>query len=487
MKRLLVALLIVLANLGLPVQAGVKLHLHGAVVSTGCSQDGSSGAVTGTPMFAARRAAWPHAPTCLVPDVDYNIGVDPNVTLLSPSAAVAALGNANVTYSSTNNLITCVGGTNGLTLQNIDFTIGGTRSGGGFLIGGGSSTPGDGCNNLTIKNVKMALGCLDPSPQFPMKQQTNSSGLVISNWDISNPNGQEAAGCTAGTETLFFTGPGLQEVIYTRLVGAPEHNVSFTCAVGATCTAYERYNSFSATGWDQGEHVNGVQWLGAFAASDVSYNFWYNPQPTVADTVRTACYGPATCTNDPGGSPGTVVLVNGEVILKFLGTNQAAMLPGMHLTGTGFTGTAYICATTDYIGPAIGPDYVKLVLGTSYPGCATTTTTASNGTAQVQNAYPFGKANDIRYANQGSVITQMLAGSFIGNVLDGDGPILTGTNAITCGGNGTGTEINGVTVNNNYWNPAGYQGSFWVNVAFCLNATGSGNVNIQTGANLPVS
>jgi hypothetical protein len=464
-----------------------KLHFHGSTGVAGpCADDGHTGAPTGTPQFAARRAVWTAlagaggaAPPCQIADVDYNTGVDPNVTLLSPSAAVAALGNANVTYNSTNNLITCAGGATGLTIQNIDFTIGGTRSGGGFLI--------NGCDNLTLKNVKMWLGCFDPSPQYPMKQQTNSSGLTISNWDISNPNGQEAAGCTAGTETIYFTGPGLQKVIYTRISGAPEHNVTFTCASGATCTAYERYNSFSATGWDQGEHVNGVQWLGAFASSDISYNLWYNPQPTVADTVRTACFGPQTCTNDAGGSPSSVAISNGQVIVKFLGTNQAAMLPGMNLTGSGFTGTAYICAVTDYIGPAIGPDYVKLTLGTSYPACATTTTTTSTGTAQVQNAYPFGKANDIRYVNQGSISTQMLAGSFVGNVLDGDGPILTGTNAVACGGQGVGTEVNGVTVSNNYWNPTGYQGSFWLNAAFCLNATGSGNKNMVTNANLPVS
>lgn len=429
-------------------------------------------------MFAARRATWAVPPICLVPDVDYAVG-PPNDCAACVSPAVASLP-AGVTFDVGLQRVDCVGAADGVVIENLDFTL--LAHGGGIYV--------NGCNNVTIRNIKTKVDCANPFPAYPIRQASNSTGITITKVTIDN-GGKASEACWGPVgELIYLEGPGAKSVTYSRAVNVTQHWLTFACATGQTCTPVEKFNSASSFGFAQGEHTNGVQFLGVFINADLSHNYYYNPQPSVADDVRQGCFGPRTCTNDNVG--GTVVLVNGEMVIQSLLSNAVDYGPGMQITGSGFTGTAYICTVTDYGGPANGPDYAKLTLTTGpfVPGTGCTgsvvTTTNSIGTAQVQNAYPFGITAAIWYINQAPVPGAFLNGTISGNVFDGDGPLQGGTNAINCLGASGGYDLTGLTVTGNYIKPEGYSTGLFRSNAFCTGITGSGNKNLTTGATIAV-
>lgn len=423
-----------------------------------CLNDGHAAAPAGaTIMYAARKASWAFPPACQTPDVDYAVGPDGDcAACVSPAAAVALLGLPSVTYDAARNFITCDTGPSGIVLQNVDFRLG-SGSGGGIQVGG--ADPGHGCNNFTIRNVRIVMNPSVTGLAYPIRQMANSNTIHITKTWI---DGNGLVGAAEGLgEIIYLTGSGLQSITYTRVINAAEHNVTFGCVAAAVCTSYERYNSFSAQGFAQGAHMNGVQWLGTFAASDVSYNFWYNPQPSIALEAGAGL----TIDTSSGVASAT---------LHFSGVGaQTSLLPGMSLTSANLQ-----AATTILAVPApTNPVTVSLSLAA--------TATASGTAAAIPNAYPGGNVNAIRYANQNAT-AQMLNGTMTGNVFDGDGPIKPGNYALSCGGDGTGLEINGMVMTSNYYNPAGYSGAFYLTQPYCLNATGSANKRLDTGATIPV-
>lgn len=411
----------------------VKAHRG---VSTACSEDGHTGAPTGaTVLYAARRAAWGAPPPCLIPDVDYAVGPDNDcASCVSPALASLPSGwswNAGL------NRLDCSGAASGSRVHHLDFTkLSG--SGGGILI--------NGCDNVTIDNIKMTRDCTNPGQPFPLKQLANSSGITITKaWLDGGSVAGAACGGGGDGEEIYLAGPGPKVVTYSRVINAAEHDVTFVC--NGSDTSYARYNSFSATGYSQGAHDNGVQWLGTCIGADESWNYWYNPQPFVA---LDAAAGLTIDTNSGLFS----------VTLHFAaGITQSSLLEGMAIT------SANLQSGTTLINPSPTPPFTATLSKTA-------TGTASGVPAAVPNAYPIGLVNPIRVANQ-SATGQMINVVLTGNVFDGDGPIKPGTNAISCGGDGTGLEVNGLVANQNYWLPAGYSGGFFLQAAFCINTVPS--------------
>jgi hypothetical protein len=422
-----------------PSTAATLITAQPAAAAAGCADDGHAGAPAGKPMYAARRAAWAHPPPCLVPDVDYADGPDSTAVLVNPSTARLP---AFLRWNAKEHRLDCGGGGNNIVIQNYDFSLvpGGS---GGILI--------NGCDNVTISNVKIVLNCNDPAHvPYPVRQLPNSTNIAITKVSV------DAGGTRCQDETFYLNGAGTQSITYSKVTNALEHNITFACP--STCTAIAKYNSFSGTGFAQGVHANGIQFLGQqYTSYDLSHNYWFNPQPSRPLEAS------ANLTIDTTkGSP--------MVTLHFAGAiTQTSLLDGMTITSANLpAGTKLATHSTT------NPQTIRLT--------QKATATASGASAAIPNAYPAGLASPIRVVAQGTA--PMLGGKINGNVFDGDGPIRPGTNAIACGG-GPGVEIKGGQVQGNYFNPAGYQAGFWTRDTHCLNLAGAGNKRLDTGATIP--
>lgn len=441
MKRLSVLLAIasLLLNLSafVPAQAGV-LAMKGKVLVGACSQDGSANAPTGTKLYASRRATWAFPPTCLSPDVDYPTGADcVNIVCVSPATLTSY-------YDPALHRIRC-DGSNGLTFQNIDFSLVG---GGGFDL----TT----CNNVTIRNVNITFYCAQGTP---ILQAADSSGVVVDRVSIDGGSRLSSQSCEgAADEMISLGGTGAKSVTYTRVVNSNQHDITFNCPAPATCTAIDRFNSFSRTGFEQGSHGNSLQFGGLFSSINVDHNYYYNPQP---DTALLAPLAAAFTLNSA-----TVDVTVGA---------QGSFLAGMSITGTRMTGTQTIVSSVD-----LGGGVTRLTIS----GVATST---GSGTINVPNAYPIGDTISIRYqaaTGGGGNPTGLSNGTIIGNVFDGDGPIQGRVYAINAAVDPS-NICDTLAINGNYVNLAGISGGFFTNSG-CTNVTGSGNKNLATGAPITV-
>jgi hypothetical protein len=430
----------------------VRVRGHSVIVVVApdsCPNDGHTGAPSGgTILYAARRATWGAPPTCLVPDVDYAVGPD-NACVACVNPETASLP-AGWSWNAPFHRLDCDGAADNSSVDGLDFTkvSGGS---GGILISN--------CKGVHLSNIKITSNCSDAANQpFPIRQLSGASnaGIYITKVSIDR-GGLNGYSCGIG-ESIYLDGPGVQSVTYSRFVNVDQHSISFICQVGDTCTSVWKWNSESAVGFGQGQHTNGVQWLGAFASSDVSYNYYYNPQPSVALEAAN------TLTIDT--TSGSVAATLHQIV----GVTQTSYIGGMSITSANLqSGTTFSPADT------ANPGAVTL--------SKTATATASGVSAAIPNAYPFGMTTVINYDKQSSS-EQSLNATFIGNVFDGDGPIQGGTYAIKCTGYLT-AEQNGVTVTGNYYNTPNYSGGFLQTNAYCTNLTVSGNKSLVNGATVP--
>lgn len=471
MRRLLALAFSALALLWLapaPADAGVlmgriKGHNLGSVSL--CSDDGHATAPLGTPLYPERRALWASPPPCHVPDVDDPEGADNDcAACVDPSTASYPSG---VGWNASAQRLDCSGAADGTKIQNLDFTKLPT-SGSGILVSA--------CDHVVIENVKVRVDCANTHISYPIRQLSGSTGITVNKVTLDG-GGKAGEVCFGSTgELIYLQGSGTQTVTHVRAVNVGQHWLTSACV---SCATDFRYNSVSRFSFAQGEHANGVQWLGISTATTFNYNYYFNPQPDVADDVRTACFGPSSCANDNVG--GTVSALNGQVVVTLLGTNASDYLVGMQLTGSGVSGTAYICAVTDYGDGTFTADHVLLTLKTDQ-ACTTTanTTHAVSSTAQVQNAYPSGITAAMWFLNQAIGGGTFGPATIKGNVFDGTTPLLGGTYAINCLGN-----HDTVTITGNYINLPGYSGGLFRSDAGCPTVVGSGNKSLA-GASISV-
>jgi hypothetical protein len=439
MTRLLTALILAIAAglwpPGAAMAAAPKPAEAAAPVD--CADDGHAGAPAGTPMYAARRATWAHPPPCQVPDVDYPVGPDARVKLVSPAAPGALPAGAG--YDPKNHRVRC-DGANGLTLQNLDFG----------LVGGGGFYFYD-CNNVTLRNIKITWNCLSR----PIQQAASSRNIIIDRVWIDGGGTSGAANCPSNSgEIVVLQGSGEKKITYTRVINSDQHGISFNCT--GSCTVVDRYNSFSRFGFAQGDHDNATQWGGSFTSSDISYNYYYNPQP---DTPLIA--------------PLPAVFKGNQAVVTIPGANQSSFLPGQSVTSANLAPGTLIVASEDAGGV---PDVTTLLLSKK---------AISNGAGKLQvlNAYPIGDLNSIRYVAE--TVTTLANGTVVGNVFDGDGPIKGRTNAIACASDRAPALNTGLSIMNNYLNPAGTLGGLVTRNQSCAVA-GSGNRRLDTGGMIPI-
>jgi hypothetical protein len=445
MTRFLTVLFLVIAVGCWPPGATTAATLIGAApaaAAADCADDGHAGAPAGTPMYAARRAAWAHPPPCQVPDVDYPVGPDGRVKLVSPAAPGALPAGAE--YDPKNHRIRC-DGASGLTFKNLDF---GLVGGGGFYIAS--------CNNVVIRNVKITWNCAS----MPINQAANASGIVIDKVWIDGGGTNGAVNCSGQAgELINLQGSGAKSVTYSRIINTDQHYITFNCT--GSCTSVDRFNSFSRCGFEPGTHCNGVQWGGNFTSANTDHNYYYNPQPD--SPLATPL--PASFAR---GSPEVVVTLPA-------GAAASSFLVHQSITGTRLGGTLTIVGVNELGG---SPARSKLTLS----GRATST---GEGTINVLNAYPIGDTIAVRYtAQRNSVLTN---GTIIGNVFDGDGPIKGRTYAIHCSTDPPPASNTRAVIRDNYINMAGTAGLFYpAGAGNCAALTASGNKSLDTGATVAV-
>lgn len=453
MKRLLSAssaALVLLSVMAAPASA-VPLWRRsvGFTALDPCASDGHLDAPAGTPLYASRAAGWAFPPPCQVVDVHFPAGATNGCGGCFSPTDLGALP-PGVTYNSARHRVEC-NGTNNVTISNLDFTKL-VHSGGGILISG--------CNNVTIRNVKIFVNCADPEVPYPIRQQTDSTNIYISKVTIDS-DGHAAAACFGSVgEFVYLTGSGAQEVTYSRFTQPTQHFITFACQAGAACTSRFSYNSASAVGQDQGEHTNGGQWLGSFLHTTYDHNFLLNPQPTfpLEDGVL------------------TLDTINGsrEAQGHFAAPiGQSSLLVGMSITSANVpVGTTLTRVDDASVNPTVQLSQAA-------------TTSASGVPAGILNAYPIGMTTAVNYAIQGATSSSFDA-VISDNVFDCSSPIKGGTYAIKVAGDpGAGVNVDGVQVLRNYFCPVGYSGGFLQVAPGVLNLTVAGNKRLDTGETVP--
>ncbi len=175
MKKLLFAVVCLIAIKGAPTDAGIHLHGYGVVSSTGCTTDGSDG-LAGSPspapalQNASLISSYTAKPSWCVAGVGYAVGIPTNVTLLDPAGATTGGG---VTVSQASHTFTITSAN--VTVSGWDFSL---EGGWQVIINGANAT-------VTHNNFKVGTNLLTPITDGG----TPSSGAsIIAN--VIDGNGQ---------------------------------------------------------------------------------------------------------------------------------------------------------------------------------------------------------------------------------------------------------------------------------------------------------
>jgi hypothetical protein len=447
MTRLLAALILVIAVGWWPSQAAAAKILKPAEAAApaGCADDGHLGAPAGRPQFLGLLSDVRFRPPCAVAGVDYRVGPAATQVFKLPTDRGAL--PAGVTYNPKTHVVGC-SGTNGAVIDGVDFAT------------HGASIDIDGCNDLTIQNSRIRSFWTTPDIQprgcsFPIQQENNSNNLTLRNVEVDGGGAAAVANCSkspAGMgETINLKGTGFWHLDYVYIHDVDQHFINWggpPKGVFTPSTPVLTHSVITGCGYEQGVHCNGMQWVGAITpASRIEWNFFYDPQPSVAS-------GPIPVNFAKGSNQFTLAG----------GITQGSFRAGVHVTSPAWPGTATVTAV----------DQTTLVITVNKKSALD-----GRGAVESPDMYPIGLVLPIRYVNNGGQ-GLMRNGTISHNTMYGAGPVVGSGYMIGCGGEGP--NLNDKTIiSDNWYDPRGVKGAFLTSRG-CTNLTASGNRRMDTGA-----
>lgn len=433
-----------------------RIKGHGAVASP--DDDGLAGAPSGAAiMFPAWKSTVAHPPAWNVPDVNFGAGPHGGTVFGDPTT----IAFPTLAYYAPTNTVYCNGPGN--SLHAFDFRM----HGGVNLIVQTLCDDFDATDNMFGKGTNCAN---------VLVQNTGDGGALRVRFLFNDFDGGGAAAraaCLAlgadGGETLQFLSDGLKVVQYNRIHDFEQHAITYG---GLHTSIDDGFNSVFGCGFDMGEHCNTRQFSNVNVDLPTGFlkfhnNFGYDPQPTVSWTT-------------PAAKAAFVIGTN-TVAITLDASNQGSFRTGQHLTSSKISGTVVVCAVSD---PANGPPVtITLTLDTTDTSCTHPANATSSGatTATIPDMWPIGKVIDYKGFPDGSNTLANFEYSM--NVLAGPGPIKGSGYAIYCFGT-SGT----FKADKNYIDLRNYSGLFNVGGGDCSpgQRSGSGNIDMGTGATIPV-
>lgn len=363
MKSLLAIICAALSlSAALPAKAAVFISTikgHNVASISGCAGDGLIGAPFGTPQHPTLLASLAFRPPCAVALVDYRVGPPTNLPVkLITDAGVLPAG---FTYDAPSHQVRC-DGTDGLVLGSSAYVVDMWTDGGSFNITGG-------CNNLTIKNLRIreftaatAAGC-----GWAINQDKTNHGVTLINVEVDGNGVQGGINCgftNSGGEAVTLTGWGPKVLDYVWIHDVTQHNIS----LAGPGTAKAVTLSISGT-------VATVT-----ACCNVNGDYPANPPLAIGDTLQSvpvdatritadASSGPTACAGSPctgTGGTGTYAVNNSQTFASTLigvigvGPYSTATITHSAVEGCGFVQGGH-CNGIEFTGAQFDPVGVSMV------------------------------------------------------------------------------------------------------------------------------
>jgi hypothetical protein len=270
-------------------------------------------------------------------------------------------------------------------------------------------------------------------------------------------------------------GSGSKVVEYNWLQNAAQH---FLTLAGSGGTARVRYNLIERCGFFQGNHCNGLQFVGgSWIGPIISNNTFVSEQPDEKGGLR----GKQTAKLTKGSSVITTGSLYGLVTLDR--TYAASLSAGMLVTSSSLPPKTTIVSLSNRGGPCCaGGTPVVTTLTVSEQ--ATKTGRAS---FDVPNAYPSGLVNPVQVDAQlhATIRNAQLRNNVI---IAAPGPVKTVSYAISLDSDDLSLNV-GASIVSNYVDSRGAYGAFYPaecrHGRRCYGATFSGNMDMVTGAEIP--
>jgi hypothetical protein len=420
-----------------------------------CTGDGSAAAPAGVPQHPALFSDYGKRPPCKVAGVDYHVGLPDGIRLKDPSDAQ---WRGALSLDGARHILRCDGGSN-VTVSGYDFSL-----------HGGIGIYDASCSNLTIENSKFGVGtnCV-----VPINQSADASGIVVRKNLIDG--GGYVARCANDPvgENVLLGGSGTKIVEYNWIRNAAQHFVTLS---GSGGQARMRFNLVERCGFFQGNHCNGLQFVGgSWIGPVVANNTFLSPQPD----AQGGLHGRQTAHFVAGSTRATTGSAEGLVTLDH--TYASSLASGMTITSPYLPPGTSIETVTNTGGPCCsGPQSKPVVTSLVLTRPATKTGRAP---FDVPDAYPSGLVNPVQVdAQLNATIRNAKVSDNV--VIAAAGPVKTVSYNISLDSDGT--SINsGATMSNNYVDSGGAYGPFYPSDCRgserCYGAAISGNIDLRTG------
>lgn len=423
-----------------------------------CPDDGHLTAPIGTSPHPGLLAKYKRRPPCQAAGIDYRVGYKSALVLKDPAEAV---WRYSFSYDSSRHMLRCNRGS------------GGIISGYDFSLHGGMGIYDASCVNLTIENSKFVVG---PNCLSPINQATAASGINVRN-NLIDGGGYiaECAGNPVG-EDILLGGNGPKIIEYNWMRNAAQH---FVTLAGTGGSVRVRYNLVERCGFYQGNHCNGIQFVGGvWYAPVISNNTFISDQPDSNGSL----YGKQTAKFLEGSNVAITGSRYGLVTVEH--TYAASVAPGMSIISSYLPSLTKIVSVSNSGGPCcVGagaiPVVTRIVLSQR---------SIKTGEAQfdVPDVYPSGLVNPIQVEAQlQAVIKEPKIQNNV--VIALPGAVNSVSYAISLNSDISSLNI-GAFVIGNYIDPRGAYGAFYPSDCFggprCHDAHFSDNVDMTSGADI---
>jgi len=401
-----------------------------------CDGDGTAAAPAGAPQYPKLFAGYAAVPPCGVVGVTFRAGRAAGLPALKvPGVARFPKGFTWTGGSPASRSVRCDGATDAV-FENWDMR-------------GVSLNITSTCSGTRVRNNLFAVtypGCAGVI-------QLAGPNTTFEYNDVDGGGYAVGVGCNVDNtgEGVYFTATatGTQTYRYNHNHDQIQHFVSF-----GNARVDMRFNLHERTGFFQGAHTNFAQMVGSVTAPRVQGNLFISDQPHL----------PLGAT-DGTFSAGSNTIANVRLIAA---PGQHSFYAGQAITGKNVPRGATL------VSASVAGNIATIVMSAKATG---------SGVApfDVANAYPVGMGH-LRIVSQ------------YGNINDADvsdnviiarpGPHPTVSYAIYCATEGATTNTN-AKLNRNYMDLRGALGGFYPN-HLCSPRSGAGNVNMVTGAKIPI-
>jgi len=338
-----------------------------------------------------------------------------------------------------------------------------------FSLHGGVGIYDASCRNLAIEMNKFVVG---PNCTIAINQSAAASAIIIRGNFIDGGGYVSACATDPVGENILLGGSGSKVVEYNWIRNAAQH---FLTLSGSGNTARVRYNLAERCGFFQGNHCNGIQFVGgSWAAPIISHNTFISDQPDVhGDLHGLANFEAGSNTAVTGSAYGLVTLEH---------TYAASLASGMSIASPNLPSGTTIASVSNSGGPCCaGPGTHPVITTLVLSQKAVKTGRAS---FDIPNAYPSGLVNPIQIDAQ---LHALIRNAQIDDnvVVAAPGPVTTVSYAISIDSDDSSLNV-GASVMNNYVDARGAYGAFYpadcLHAPHCHGATFLGNVDMTTGA-----